>query len=538
MGGISIEIQSVFYLWKSFYLNVRIWWLKNVTSNQEYKDQGQMPLKLISFMTLLIFCSLCQAQLLNKKDRPPNFILIYTDDMGYADAGPFGNPLIATPAIDAMVEKGQTWTNFYSSAPVCTPSRGALLTGKLPVRTGLYGNQISVFFPGSKTGLPHSENTIAEVFQQENYATGMFGKWHLGDARTYYPTRHGFDEWLGIPYSNDMDWEVDGINIGNIFNPPQKIGEKWALVTPKIMEMVYQPNINDWQVPLVHSRRESHGVFKDRELERPAKQKVITQRYTNESINFIRRSVRENKPFFVYLAHSMPHVPLFRSTDFEGKSRAGIYGDVIEEIDWSVGSILKEIKDLEIDDNTYVVFTSDNGPWLLYREHAGSAKPLRNGKATTFEGGMRVMTVFTGPEIRPGITKELGMQTDLFVTFAKLAGFDTPKTATDSFDLSQTLRLNRSSPREFVPYYIGSELRAFRYKDHKIHFVTKGAFQEPPKRVVHDVPLLIDLTLDVGEKIDISESNPAILAEVILQAERFKDSITVQPSIVDMQFGE
>ncbi len=234
----------------------------------------------------------------------------------------------------------------------------------------------------------------------------------------------------------------------------------------------------------------------------------------------------------------MPHVPLFRSTDFEGKSGAGIYGDVIEEIDWSVGSILKEIKDLEIDDTTYVVFTSDNGPWLLYRDHAGSAKPLRNGKATTFEGGMRVMTVFTGPDIRSGITKELGMQTDLFVTFAKLAGFETPKTATDSFDLSQTLKFNRSSGREFVPYYSGSELRAFRYKNHKIHFVTKGAFQEPPKRVVHDVPLLMDLTLDVGEKIDISKSNPAILAEVILQAERFKDSITVQPSIVDMQFSE
>ena len=148
------------------------------------------------------------------------------------------------------------------------------------------------------------------------------------------------------------------------------------------------------------------------------------------------------------------------------------------------------------------------------------------------------MTVFTGPEIRPGVTKELGMQTDLFVTFAKLAGFDTPETATDSFDLSQTLRFNRSSPREFVPYYSGSELRAFRYKDHKIHFVTKGAFQEPPQRVIHDVPLLMDLTRDVGEKIDISESNPTILAEVVLQAERFKNSIAVQPSIVDMQFSE
>ena len=538
MDGISIEIHRAFYLWKRFYLNVRIWKAKNVTSKHEYKDQGQMPLKLISFIASLILCSFCQAQLFNKKDQPPNFILIYTDDMGYADAGPFGNPLIATPSIDAMVEKGQTWTNFYSSASVCTPSRGALLTGKLPVRTGLYGNQISVFFPGSRKGLPHSEKTIAEVFQQKNYATGMFGKWHLGDDRTYYPTRHGFDEWLGIPYSNDMDWEVDGINIGNIFNPPQKTGERWGLVIPKIMEMVYRPDINDWQVPLIHSRRKSLGVFKDSELERPAKQEVITQRYTHESINFIRRSVKENKPFFIYLAHSMPHVPLFRSTAFQKKSRAGIYGDVIEEIDWSVGSIIKELERLEIDDNTYVIFTSDNGPWLLYGDHAGSAKPLRNGKATTFEGGMRVMTVFTGPEIRPGIIDELGMQTDLFVTFAKLAGFDTPKTAADSFDLSETLKFNKSSPRDFIPYYSGSELRAFRYKNHKIHFVTKGAFQEPPQRVVHDVPLLINLTNDVGEKTDISDSSPEVLAEVVLQAERFRESIKVQPSIVDMQFSE
>jgi len=498
----------------------------------------KMNLTHFGFVVLLVFCTFAHGQHSVRQNNQPNFIIIYTDDMGYADAGPFGNPLIETPAIDSLVKTGQTWTNFYSSASVCTPSRGALLTGKLPVRTGLYGNQISVFFPGSKRGLPHSEETIAEVFQKNNYATGMFGKWHLGDARTYYPTRHGFDEWLGIPYSNDMDWEVDGINIGNIFNPPQKIGEKWGLVTPKIMEMVYQPNINDWQVPLIHSRRESVGIFKDNELERPVKQEVITQRYTKESINFIRRSVKKNKPFFVYLAHSMPHVPLFRSTDFEGKSRAGIYGDVIEEIDWSVESVLREIKDLEIDNNTYVVFTSDNGPWLLYRDHAGSAKPLRNGKATTFEGGMRVMTVFTGPGIRPGIIEDLGMQTDLFVTFAKLAGFDTPKTAADSFDLSETLKFNKSSPRHFVPYYSGSELRAFRYKNHKIHFVTKGAFQEPPQRVVHDVPLLMNLISDVGEKVDISASSPAVLDEVVLQAERFRESIKVQPSIVDMQFSE
>jgi len=497
-----------------------------------------MHFKQIIFIGLIAITSLAQSEQTTGTAGQPNFIIIYTDDMGYSDAGPYGDPLITTPSIDLLAVTGQTWTNFYASASVCTPSRGALLTGKLPVRTGLYGDDVAVFYPDSKKGIPHVEKTIAEVFQDNKYATGMFGKWHLGDAKTYYPTRHGFDEWLGIPYSNDMDWEVDGINLSNIFTPPQEAAGKYRQVYPKIQKQIFNPDINDWQVPLIYSRRKSDGSFSDIELERPANQNLITQRYTRESVRFIHKSVKAKKPFFLYLAHSMPHVPLFRSPKFAGKSQRGIYGDVIEEIDWSVGEILTALKKLAIDKNTYIVFTSDNGPWLTFGDHAGSAKPLRNGKATTFEGGMRVMTLFSGPGIEHGVIKGLGMQTDLYATFSQLAGFEKSKITTDSFDLSATLKRQESSPRLFVPFYSGSELRAFRLKDHKIHYITQGAYGMAPERKVHDSPILIDLINDIGETTDISEKYPTITAKIAQYAKEFQQSLTVKPSIVDRQFSE
>jgi arylsulfatase A-like enzyme len=472
----------------------------------------------------------------NKHKAKPNFILVYTDDMGYSDAGPFGNPLIETPAIDRLASSGQTWTNFYAAAPVCTPSRGALLTGKLPVRTGLYGDNINVFFPGSKKGMPENETTLAEVFQDNQYATGMFGKWHLGDAKGFYPTRHGFNEWLGIPYSNDMDWEVEGITSSNIFFPAQDIMAKYGTVSPVLQRQIFQPEINDWQVPLIHSRKLADGRFVDHEIQRPADQTLITRRYTTESIRFMREAVTAQKPFFIYLAHSMPHVPLFRSAEFAGKSKAGIYGDVIEEIDWSLQKIIAATQALAIDDNTYIVFTSDNGPWLIYGTHAGTATPLRDGKGTTFDGGMRVMTVFSGPDIHQGIIDDLGSQTDLFATFTALAGFDSQTTAADSVDLSHTLRNGQPSPRTSIPFYSGSELRAFRYQDHKVHFVTQGAYGMKPAREVHQPAMLIDLKADVGEANNIAKNNPQRVLEVVQQAETFKQSITVAPSILDRQF--
>ena len=491
----------------------------------------QYLFNIIFIVSFTVYTKVCADEA-----SPANFIIIYADDMGYADVGPFGDPKINTPAIDALVENGQTWTNFYATAPVCTPSRGALLTGKLPVRTGLYGDTISVFFPGSKQGLPHSEKTIAEVFQDNKYSTAMFGKWHLGDAPAFYPTRHGFDEWLGIPYSNDMDWEIDGVNFGNIFTPPEGAAAKWQTVIPRIQKNIFKREIADWQVPLISSKHLNNNTFKDTLLEKPANQHLITKRYTAESVRFMTESVQQNKPFFLFLSHSMPHVPLFRSPDFVNKSERGIYGDVIEEIDWSVGEILRSLKTLNIDRTTYVIFTSDNGPWLLFGDHAGSAQPLRGGKGTTFEGGMRAMTMFSGPGIGPGTVSGIGVQTDLFSTLASLANITVEPRPKDSFDLSATLRNGEKSPRDFVPFFLGSELQAFRVNDHKIHFITQGAYGMPPKKRIHTAPLVIDLVNDVGEIRDISTENEDLTAELIKRALRFKKSLETAPSILDTQF--
>ena len=495
-----------------------------------------MRIKQHFFIMILSVSFMFHTQTFANEAAPANVIIIYADDMGYADAGPFGDPMINTPAIDALAKNGQTWTNFYATASVCTPSRGALLTGKLPVRTGLYGDTIAVFFPGSKQGLPHSEKTIAEVFQDNKYSTGMFGKWHLGDAPAFYPTRHGFDEWLGIPYSNDMDWEIDGVNFGNIFTPPEDAAAKWQTVIPRIQKNILKRDINDWQVPLISSIHLSGTSYKDTLLEKPANQHLITQRYTEESVRFMTESVQQNKPFFLFLSHSMPHVPLFRSPKFVNKSQRGIYGDVIEEIDWSVGEIMASLKTLNIEKNTYVVFTSDNGPWLIFGEHAGSAKPLRDGKGTTFEGGMRAMTMFSGPKIKPGIVTEIGVQTDLFTTLGSLAKLTNLPQAKDSFNLTGALLNGEPSPRDFVPFYHGSELRAFRVGNHKIHFVTQGAYARAPERQVHTIPLLIDLGENIGERMDLVTDDKAMTAELIKRAARFEQSVQTAPSILDRQF--
>ena len=232
----------------------------------------------------------------------------------------------------------------------------------------------------------------------------------------------------------------------------------------------------------------------------------------------------------------MPHVPLFRSKDFINKSRLGIYGDVIEEIDWSVGQIISKLKKLNKLNNTYIVFTSDNGPWLLYGPHGGKAEPLRSGKGTTFEGGMRVMTIISGPDVKKGTVDDIGSQTDIFKTFLSLANIKSKFSSIDSFDLSETIRKGKPSKRKFIPYFVGSELRAFRYKDHKIHFITQGAYNMPPPRELHEKPLLYNLSKDIGESQDISEIDNKTLEIIIKESELFKKDLIIRKSIVDVQF--
>ncbi|MDQ2657188.1 MAG: sulfatase-like hydrolase/transferase, partial [Bacteroidota bacterium] len=281
-----------------------------------------------------------------------NFIIILTDDQGYGDVGCYGHPSIKTPNIDNMAAAGQRWTSFYSAANVCTPSRAGLLTGRLPLRSGMCSDSRRVLFPDSNGGLPQSEITIAKLLKTAGYRTAAIGKWHLGHLAPYLPTKHGFDSYYGIPYSNDMD----------------------RVSTLPAREAVMNAKTEYFQVPLMHN---------EEIIEKPADQNTITKRYTEQAVRFI--SENKTNPFFLYLAHSFPHVPLFASESFRGKSERGLYGDVIEEIDWSVGQILKTLKEKKLDKKTIVIFTSDNGPWVLYDQHGGSAGPLYGAKGTGYE---------------------------------------------------------------------------------------------------------------------------------------------------------
>ena len=316
-------------------------------------------------------------------DRPPNIVIISADDLGYGDLGSYGHPTVRTPNLDRMATEGQRWTSFYAQAPVCSPSRAALLTGRLHLRSGMFGRETGVFFPDSLAGLPPTEVTVAEALRELGYATGIIGKWHLGHRPEYLPTRHGFDSWFGIPYSNDMDW-----------NLPPGLANRTAY---------FNPQVDYWRVPLMRD---------EEEIERPADQHTVTRRYAEEAVAFI--ELHQHEPFFLYLPHTMPHMPLFRSGVFEGRSSAGVYGDVIEEIDWAVGEVIEVLDRLNLSTRTLVVFTSDNGPWTSFETHGGSAGPLRHGKGTTFEGGMRVPGIFWWPKgIQHGVIHGMGVNVDL-----------------------------------------------------------------------------------------------------------------------------
>ncbi len=313
----------------------------------------------------------------------PNLVILFADDLGYGDLGCFGHPSIRTPHLDRMAAEGMKLTQFYVAAPVCTPSRSALLTGRLPIRNGMYGQRRRVFYPDSTGGLPDEELTLAELLRQRGYATACIGKWHLGHLPQYLPTRHGFDCYFGLPYSNDMQ------------------------------------NVRQGHPPLPLMRNEEI-------IEQPVDQFTLTRRYTEEAVNFVRNS--KEKPFFLYLAYTFPHVPLYASKDFRGRSRRGLYGDVVEELDWSVGVILQMLREEGLAERTLVFFTSDNGPWLIQRLNGGSAGLLRDGKGSTFEGGMRVPAIAWWPgTIAPGqVSMELACSMDLFTTGLKLAGAEVP----------------------------------------------------------------------------------------------------------------
>lgn len=420
---------------------------------------------------------------------PPNIVFIFADDLGYGDIGAFGATDIRTPNIDLIAERGAKFTQFYSASPVCTPSRAALLTGRLPVRMGIH----HVFNQASYRGMPEEEVTIAELLRDNGYATGIFGKWHLGHQPTYLPLNQGFDEFAGIPYSNDMSplpW-MEG---------------------------------NDF-------------------VENSIDQTELTGRITDAAIDFIERHKAE--PFFIYIPQPMPHVPLYRSEAFEGVSDRGLYGDVIEELDASVGEIIQALEDAGVADQTLFVFTSDNGPWLYMGETGGSSGPLRNGKGTTFEGGMRVPTVAMYPaRIPPGEVYDApATMLDWVPTIASLAGASIPSgIEIDGTDISLELTGNRASEPSDRPFafYSHGRLEALRMGDWKLKrpYSTEGHPLPAPLRMflggeigldAHDT-LLFNLADDPGERKNLAKSNPDKVAELEALMVEFETRIGQTPA--------
>lgn len=414
--------------------------------------------------------------------KSPNIIVVLCDDMGYGDIGPFGHPTIRTPNLDRMAEQGQKWTSFYSAASLCTPSRAGLLTGRLPIRSGMCGdNKRGVLFPDSPGGLPSNEITIAKALKDKGYHTACIGKWHLGHLPQYSPKKHGFDYHFGIPYSNDMD-RIDGIDH---------------------YEACSNPKIDYFQLDLIRNGNV---------VEHPVDQTTITKRYTEETIQFI--SENKKNPFFVYLAHTMPHVPLFRSKAFENKSLRGIYGDVVEELDWSMGKIMDYLKETGLDKNTLVIFTSDNGPWLIpFNEQGGSAGLLRGGKGGAFEGGMRVPTLFWWPgKVEHHVVMDMASSLDLFPTFCHLAGIEQSNDRiVDGYDLSPLLFGNGKSKREHMFYYRHQKIFAVRIGAYKVHFSVTDENGNEKDLVQSGSPLVYNLEIDPSEKYNIADTNEEII---------------------------
>jgi len=418
--------------------------------------------------------------------RPPNIILIFTDDQGYRDVGVFGSA-IKTPNLDTLAKQGARLTNFYAAQAVCSASRAGILTGCYPNRIGIHG----ALGPKSKKGINSSETTIAEMLKSKGYQTAIFGKWHLGHLAEFMPTKHGFDEFFGIPYSNDM-WPFHPQQ-GKIFDfPPLPLYENEKVVDTLV------------------------------------DQTDLTVQITDKSVDFIERN--QNNPFFMYVAHPQPHVPLFVSERFKGKSKQGLYGDVIMELDWSVGQILESLQANGISKNTLVIFTSDNGPWLSYGNHAGSAYPLREGKGTAWEGGQREPFIAYYPDHIPAgtVIEAPVMAIDLMPTMAAVSGAELPKTKIDGKSAWPVLQgKTKESPQEaYFFYYRVNELHAVRYGRWKLYFPHRYRTmdgQEPGqdgkpgiyRQESLDKMALYDLNNDIGETENVLEQNPEIVKKII-----------------------
>jgi arylsulfatase len=435
-------------------------------------------------------------------DTPPNVIIILMDDMGLGDPSCYNGILYSTPHIDQLAAQGMRFTDFYAAQPVCSASRAAILTGCYPNRVGIHG----ALMPWTNFALNPQEVTIAKALKKAGYHTGMIGKWHLGSQAPYLPIHYGFDEYLGLPYSNDM-WPVD-------YNgkPITDTSDRRHRFPP---------------LPLLEGDRPVKYV---RNLEDQAQ---LTQIYTQRAKEFIRKNKKQ--PFFLYLAHSMVHVPIAASASFVGKSEEGLFGDVMTEVDWSVGEVMKTLQEEGIDQNTLVIFTSDNGPWLNFGDHAGNTGGLREGKGTSFEGGMRVPCIMRWPgHIAPGvICNKLSANIDLFPTLIQLCGGSLPDHKIDGINILSLINNDAgSNPRnELVYYYRTNDLRAIRKGRWKLVFPHRSQSNKtsppgrngyPAKTKQVEVPLaLYDLRTDPGETVDLQSQHADIVKELEALADKY-----------------
>jgi arylsulfatase A-like enzyme len=455
-------------------------------------------------MKLLIanFIFIFSTTILSSKS-PPNIVIMFMDDMGYADIGAFGAKAYPTPHLDRMAKEGRKFTDFYVTQAVCSASRAGLLTGCYNVRIGING----ALGPRSNFGLNPDETTIAEICKQQGFATACFGKWHLGHHKKFLPKQHGFDEYFGLPYSNDM-WPYH----------------------PGVLHLPMEERLKKWpHLPLIDGNEVINPKVSGKD------QEMLTTQYTERAVSFIEKN--KDNPFFVYLPHGMVHVPLYVSDKFKGKSGAGLFGDVMMEVDWSVGEIMKVLRKNDLHENTLFIFTSDNGPWLNYGDHAGSASPLREGKGTMFDGGCREPTLAWWPGTIPANSecKEPAMTIDLLPTIAKLIGTHLPKHKIDGKDISALLTGDAKSPHEAYYFYYGNQLQAVRQGKWKLHFPhgyrtmagkPGGTGGIPTNYSQAKIGLsLFDLHSDISESKNVKDEFPKITNRLKSLGEKFNKEL-------------
>jgi len=441
--------------------------------------------------------------------QQPNIIIIYTDDQGYQDLGCYGSPLIKTPNIDKLAAEGIRCTDFYVASSVCSASRAALLTGKLPKNNGVPG----VYFPDNK-GMDTSQVTIAEVLKKSGYQTACFGKWHLGDFNENLPTGQGFDEYFGIPYSNDMF-----IGSTHSLSAHVNLLEGYTLEQVKKDQEFIAANRKNSKNIKNRGIKEKVPLFEGNEIvEYPANQSSLTHRYFTRAMNFISKS--ENSPFFIYITPAMPHVPLFASEQFAGKSDRGLYGDVIEEIDHYVGKLTQYLKDNKLSENTIVIYASDNGPWLGYKELAGNAGPLRDGKFTNYEGGVRVPAIFSWPKTwsQNSVCNQVLSTMDILPTLAHYAGAQINSIALDGDNIASVLE---GANDNFVSrnhwFSKGTSVWGIRKGEWKYLVHGGGRFA-----IETDEPELFNLNEDISEQHNLICEKPEVAKALALEIENMQ----------------